>query len=381
MARFLFISAESIDDRMPTRVTSIAQALARKGDCIILYASAGQYTLGRPAKCFLRNLLPHVDLSGGVIWVSPPTLRLATALGALKVTQSLFNTVSAILFMLLTLAWVRVDAIYCSTAQTQGLLGSVLNAISRKSLVVDYGDPSFARDSGSVRRFGSILEIFSMARCDAVISADPVISEYIQQNNGRTPTFIPNGFDPSLFSPRLPRQPRKKRNLVTFVGKIDTSVYRLDILLNASRRVIAEVPDAKFRFVGVGPDLVKLKKLVEGLRIETSVKFVGSVPHENIAAWMRESKACIHLTNDTCLGQKVMEYMASGSPAILASPWWRKYKVLLKNGYNCVLVPLDAVMVATAILKVMRNERFAARLSINGFNTARRHTWDNIRLG
>jgi phenylacetate-CoA ligase len=224
------------------------------------------------------------------------------------------------------------------------------------------------------------MENLSLRECDLVISSDPVISNYIERRTGKSSFFLPNGYDPLFSQVRFHegRPLAERRNIIIFVGKIDLSVYRLDILLVAAREVVDRIPDAIFRFVGAGRDLARLKRLAGELGVERAIDFVGSVPHENVASLLRESKVCIHLTNDTCLGQKVMEYMASGKPVVIASPWWRKYKVLLKNGYNCVLVPLDAGMVATAILKVMRNQRLAARLSINAFNTARRHTWDNV---
>jgi glycosyltransferase involved in cell wall biosynthesis len=279
----------------------------------------------------------------------------------------------------LGLRGLRIDAVYSSTAQSQGLIASILSAIWHVPLIVDYGDPSFVRDAGLVRKIGTLLENISLNRSDAVISSDPVISRYAYSICGKTPILLPNGYDQDLFpSTTCHSQRSSSDRFVTFVGKIDTSVYRLDVLLLASKRVIDAIPETRFRLIGSGPGIAKLRHLASELGVQRSIDFVGPIPHNEVASWICESEVCVHMTNDTCLGMKVMEYMASGKPIVIAAPWWDKYDSVINSGLNCITVPLDPGALATAILRVMQDREYATYLGRNAQETASNRSWDEI---
>lgn len=380
MVSLLFISAElSPDDPKPTRVSSISRILAARGHRIFLLCNAGRLVSRSGFGSFLENVIPKVILRGRVVWMFPPALRLPTARGAVKILCSVWNIVSSLLFatMLLALGALRVQAIYSSTPQSQGFIASVVSAFWRIPLIVGYIDPSFARDTGATRKFGSFLESISLSSSDAVISSDPVISQYVYSRCGKKPTLLPNGYDSDLFEP-APSPSRSAARPIIFVGKMDTSVYRLDVLLLACKQVLEVIPEVRLRLIGGGPDIAKLKKLAFDLRLEGSVDYVGFVPHADVASWIRDSEVCVHVTNDTCLGLKVMEYMASGKPIVIAAPWWDKYESVIKSGYNCITVPLEPAALATAILKVMRNRDYAEQLGRNAHETASLYSWNDV---
>jgi len=380
MVSLLFISAElSSDDPKPTRVSSISRILAARGHRIFLLCNAGRSLSRSDFGSFLENLAPKVVQRGRVVWIFPSALRLPRARGAVKILCSVWNIASSLLFatMLLALGTLRVEAVYSSTPQSQGFIASVVSAFRRIPLIVGYIDPSFARDTGATRKFGSFLESISLSSSDAVISSDPVISQYVYSRCGKRPVLLPNGYDPDLFKP-APSPSRSAGRLIAFVGKMDTSVYRLDVLLLACKEVIEVVPEARFVLIGDGPDIAMLKKLAFDLRVEESVDFVGFVPHADVATWIRNAEVCVHVTNDTCLGLKVMEYMASGRPVVIAAPWWDKYESVIRSGYNCVTVPLEPAALAMAIIEVMRNPEHAQQLSRNARETASLYSWNDV---
>lgn len=361
---------------MPTRVSRIARILGRRGHRIFLLCNAGHAT----GSC-VDSLFPDLIVREGVTWIFPPALRFSSVGVFLKVVQSFWNAVSSCIsaMVFLGLRGLRIDAVYSSTAQSQGLIASVLSAIWHVPLIVDYGDPSFVRDAGLVRKISLLLENISLNRSDAVISSDPVISKYAYSICGKTPILLPNGYDKDLFpSTTCHSQPSSSDRFVTFVGKIDTSVYRLDILLLASKRIIDAIPETRFRLIGNGPDIAKLQHLALELGVQRSIDFVGPIPHNEVASWIYESDVCVHMTNDTCLGMKVMEYMASAKPIVIAAPWWDKYDSVINSGHNCIAVPLEPEALAAAILRVMQDREYATYLGRNAHQTARHYSWDNI---
>jgi glycosyltransferase involved in cell wall biosynthesis len=317
----------------------------------------------------------------GVTWLFPPMLRTRAARGFTKALEGLLAIVTALIFgSILLLPHERsLQIIYSSTAQSQGLIGTFLKAVLHRPLVVDYGDPSFVRDTGIVRRVEKVFERISISRSDLVVSVDPVIAEYVLQEYRKKAIFLPNGYDANLFrrNPPHERSPSAVR-IITFVGKMDLSIYRLDILLNAFRFLIEDLPTARLRIVGNGPDIAYLKSLARQLHVNGSVEFLGFVPHGDVPRWLRQSDVCVHITNDMCTGIKVSEYMAAGRPVIIAAPWWNRYSQFLKNRVNCVMVPLVAEDLATAIADLLTNPRMAEDLATNGFVTVSPWTWETV---
>jgi glycosyltransferase involved in cell wall biosynthesis len=156
------------------------------------------------------------------------------------------------------------------------------------------------------------------------------------------------------------------------------SVYRLDILLDASKLVIDAVPEARFRLIGAGPDIGKIRQMALNLGVNQSIELFGFIPHTEVAARICESEVCVQMTNDTCLGMKVMEYMASRKPIVMAASWWDEYESVIKSGYNCITVPVDPGALATAVVEVMQDRDYAAKLGNNAYETARHYSWNNV---
>jgi hypothetical protein len=75
---------------------------------------------------------------------------------------------------------------------------------------------------------------------------------------------------------------------------------------------------------------------------------------------------------------KVTEYMAAKRPVVIAAPWWNRYGQFLENRVNCVMVPLVAEELASAIVSLLANPLVADRLATNAFMTASPWTWEAV---
>jgi glycosyltransferase involved in cell wall biosynthesis len=382
MVRILMISAEfSPNPPAPTRVSTLAKIFARRGHSVFLLSNSGRLARGRAISSLLKNLLPAKAEIDGVTWFFPPALRTNSAKGLPNAAEGLVSMASTLMFGLLFLLCegMRPDIIYSSTAQSQGLIGSFLMTVLGRPLVVNYGDPAFVRDTGIVRKIERFFEIVTFSKADLVFATDPVIVEFVRQEFGKKAIFLPNGYDADLFqNPSNNRRTRSGFKMIVFVGKIDLSIYRLDVLLKALRLVTDRLPDVRLRVIGSGPDRVRLKSLASQLAIEKFVDFAGPAPHEAVPQQLADSYVCVHITNDMCTGIKVTEYMAAKRPVIIAAPWWKRYNQFLENGVNCIMVPLAAEDLAAAIHRLLTNPRIAEGLATNGFMTASSWTWETV---
>jgi glycosyltransferase involved in cell wall biosynthesis len=383
MVHILMISAEySPDPPTLTRVSVLATYFAVQGHEVILLSNSGRLAKGNALSVLLRNLVPLRAEVGGVNWFFPPVLRTGLRRGSLKVVEGLLATLSTLAFgAILLLSYGRAtEVVYASTAQTQGFIGSFLTTALRKPLVVNYGDPAFVRDTGLVRAFERVFEIITLSKSDHVFADDPVKVEFVKREYGKSVMFLPSGYDPKLFRNAKDYEGNKSgKKIVVFVGKLDLSIYRLDVLLNALSLLRDKVGiSVELRLIGEGPDMTRLKSLAADLGVRRSVQFLGAVPHADVPGWLSTSDICVQITNDMCAGIKVAEYMAAKRPVIIAAPWWNKYRRFLRNGVNCAMVPLDAERLANAMTHLLKHPRVAKRIAANGFKTIRPWTWDAI---
>jgi len=383
MVHILMISAEYSPHQLtPTRVSTLARVFARQRHRVILMSNSGRVMKGSVISLILKNLVPMKTEVDGVTWIFPPAFRSRSARGFLKAVEGLLSIASTLIFgAIFLLPYGRsLDVIYSSTAQSQGLIGSFLRVLLHRPLVVNYGDPAFARDTSLVKRIDRLLETITISKSDLVFAVDPVIGEYVLTKYGKAPIFLPNGYDAELFGgTRDYAATQSGHKTITFVGKMDLSIYPLEILLDALRLLRNKVPTSVvLRLIGSGPDIAHLKSKATQLGVQRFVEFVGLVHHDDVPRWLAESDICVHITNDMCTGIKVAEYMAAKKPVVISAPWWNRYSDFLENGVNCVMVPLHAQELAAAIADLLSNPLTAERMAKNGFATAAAWTWDTI---
>lgn len=382
MVHILMISEEfSPYQPTPTRVSTLARMIARLGHRVILLSNSGRLVEAGPLSSLLKNLMPTETCVERVTWIFPPVFRTGSARGLVRAVEGLLSVASTLVFgvLLLLPRASRVEVVYSSTAQSQGFMASLLKSFLRLPLIVNYGDPAFVRDTGMVRVVEQLFEKVTLSKANLVVATDPVVARFVSEKYGRTAILLPNGYDADLFRATAhPAAVSSSCKIITFVGKMDLSIYRLDVLLNAMVFLKDRFPTVRLRLIGYGPDMTRLKSHVRRLGLQKNLEFVGLVPHHDVPRWLAESDVCVHITNDMCTGVKVSEYMAAKKPVVIAAPWWNRYPEFLENGVNCIMVPLVPEEVASAFAELLMSPSTADRIAENGFKTVLPWTWEAI---
>ena len=85
-------------------------------------------------------------------------------------------------------------------------------------------------------------------------------------------------------------------------------------------RAIAElkktVPDIRCIIIGDGPERKKLELQTTNYELQTNVRFLGSVPYENIAAYMAEAAVFARPSRSEGLGISFLDALAAGVPIV-----------------------------------------------------------------
>jgi glycosyltransferase involved in cell wall biosynthesis len=141
----------------------------------------------------------------------------------------------------------------------------------------------------------------------------------------------PFGVDASRFRPTtLPAAPT-----VLYVGRLEPQKRAAD-LVAAFASVVGALPDAQLLIAGDGSEREYLELLSGQLGIASSVTFLGSVPHDEVADVLaRGSLLCLPSVGEP-FGMVVLEAMASGRAVVAVDAGGPGY--LLRHGEGSVLV-------------------------------------------
>ena len=153
--------------------------------------------------------------------------------------------------------------------------------------------------------------------------------------------------------------PDTRTHRIVFVGRLEVRKGVIE-LARAVRRVLAEVPQARFRFVGrsvprpgSGEDLQTLLERILGADAEC-VEFTGGVPYERIPALLADADVAIFPSYWEAFGYVCLEAMAAARGVIGSSAGGMAE--IIEDGRTGLLVPpRNPKAVAGAIVALLRN--------------------------
>jgi phosphatidyl-myo-inositol dimannoside synthase len=162
--------------------------------------------------------------------------------------------------------------------------------------------------------------------------------------------------------PRAPsNQPREK--LVLFVGRNDEMVAKgQDVLIAAWPGVVAAVPDATLCFVGGGERLERLRALAAASPAASSIKVLGQLTDDEIAALQRRARLFAMLSHVEGFGLVFAEAMSEGLP-VLSANQDASTEVNLDSETGYAVDRADTGQIVRRIADVLRDDRLFEALS------------------
>ena len=209
-------------------------------------------------------------------------------------------------------------------------------------------------------RLAATLEREVFAGTDRILAVSETLAGLLQASGVERARIdvVANAIDPDLF--HAPREIAQDVFTVGFAGSLKPW-HGIDVLVEAFRRALAEVPELRLEIIGDGP----ARKTLDDARLPAGVMTCrGQLTHaETVRAMARwdVGAAPFHALRDFYFSPlKLVEYMAAGvCPVASDLPELRS---LLADGQRGVLVePGNAAALAHAFVELARNrERTAA---------------------
>jgi glycosyltransferase involved in cell wall biosynthesis len=221
------------------------------------------------------------------------------------------------------------------------------------------------------------FERLAINKADAVIAVSAAIED-IAQNKGvkkeRIYT-IPNGIDLEEFD-RTHSTLKLGSPSLLFVGRL-VKAKNVKTLIRSVVLVKEEIPDIHLYIAGDGPQMSKLRILVEELGLEKNITFLGYIFGDEKNQYYRSIDICIVPSTFESFSLVALEAMAAGKPVIASNVGG--LPGLVEDGVTGYLFsPDDPRELADKIKQLIKNEPLQRKMGKSGREKAEHFNWSNI---
>jgi len=226
--------------------------------------------------------------------------------------------------------------------------------------------------------FAQIQESVIRAAAAFYVCSGGVLEVIAGRGFGGRIDVVPLGLDPEAFEYRRHAGSIGARGLTAgFVGR----VAREKGVLTLVRAAALAGPRVRVVFVGPGPDVARARALARKLDVEDRVEFTGGIPHERVAARMRDFDVLVvpSLTTHRWkeqFGRVITEAMSLGVP-VIGSDSGSIPEVIGDAGL--IFPEDDEKRLAALLLRLLDDPKQLAEMSVLGRDRVmRRYTWARV---
>ncbi len=170
--------------------------------------------------------------------------------------------------------------------------------------------------------------------------------------------------------------PSKKADLILFIGRL-TPAKQVADAIRAFKLIVNILPGYRLLIIGKGDQKYtqELKSLTHKLKLQQSVKFTGFIT-ENLKVSLLK-KAKIVMIPSLREGWNLVATEANATGAVPIAYNVPGLRDSIQNGKTGILVNKDPQSLAQAAIDLLKNENLRQKLAKNGYQYARKFSWDN----
>lgn len=293
----------------------------------------------------------------------------------------LYHLLATVLWGIYLVRKERIDTIH-SWHPLAGFAAVIIGRLTGRRVFADFTDlySDLARyDSPLLVPFFEFVErkTWALASKVVVVSEEMrriVVERGIQEGKVHV---IPDGGDPKTFNPGVSGDRVKERyqlegcRICIYHGDIKY-FDGVDILLEAFKRVVREVPEARLLILGGGGPYFErvIAPMATGSELKDRVIFTGWVDHSLVPEYIAASDVGVMplrgtLNNHLFYSFKLFEYWGVGKPVVASR--LRTISSVVKDGINGLVVELeDPRALADAIVSLLKDPERARAMGMRG---------------
>jgi glycosyltransferase involved in cell wall biosynthesis len=260
----------------------------------------------------------------------------------------------------------------CFSAKLFSILKRTPLVITWHEVWGDYWDEYLGR----MGVFGKGIERLTVRLPDKIIP----VSERVRRDllsmgvRGERMVVVPNGVDlekiDSVEAGELTYD-------LVYVGRLSEH-KRVDLLIEAVSLAREVMPDIRCGVIGDGPEMERLRRLVEDLQIEENVVFLGFLEtDEDLIAAMKSSRIFVLPSMREGFGISALEANACGLPVVTVRSEMNAASDLVEEGLNGLVVDPTPEDMAEAVLKLLKDDMYN-RLSEPSRRVAEKYDWSVV---
>ena len=240
------------------------------------------------------------------------------------------------------------------------------------------------QERGSPRRLLmalSYLERRNARHADLVLATSRYCQQAIERHYG-IPTdkirIVPEGIDLSRWNKLAKETPRQRDGRTILCVARQYPRKRIDDLMRSLVRVRSVVPEVRTIIVGAGPEHKRLRKLKRELGLSDIVDMCGELSSDDeVARFYRQADIFCLPSVQEGFGIVFLEAMANSLP-IVATTATAIPEVVPDGQAGLLVPPRDESALATALIRLLRNEQERKRLGQFGRLHVRQYDWPNV---
>lgn len=220
------------------------------------------------------------------------------------------------------------------------------------------GDPFQNNKNQSLK---SVLSRLSFTKADYFVFQTEGARSYYSKRVQNSSVIIPNPVVPLV---RTSTRMGNIESRIVNVARLDIKQKRQDLLIEAFNKISRQFPEFVLELYGDGPDKEKLGQLAAS---NSNIRFMGKTTDVVTAL---QNATCTVLSSDfEGVPNALLESMSLGVPSISTDCSPGGAAMLIKNGYNGLLIPRgNAELLAEAISYVILNQAEAEKMGLNSQN-------------
>jgi glycosyltransferase involved in cell wall biosynthesis len=241
-----------------------------------------------------------------------------------------------------------------------------MHEITPEFYVSKYG---IAQDSWIVR-FLQFQEKISFNFADHVLTINAPIQD-LMVNRGlplAKSTVIMNAADEARFASSvcLPANEGNSDVFAMMYHGTLTSIYGLDIAIEAFHIAQQDMPGAELWILGPGPERAALGELAQKHGLTSKVKLIGQVPPDEIPAWLKKcTVGVLPIRRDVFLDfafpNKLPEFIITGKPVLMSR--LKAIQHYFSDEALAYFEPNNAADLANQMVRLYRDRSLGARLA------------------
>ena len=146
----------------------------------------------------------------------------------------------------------------------------------------------------------------------------------------------------------------------------------MGVVIEAFKKVVQALPDAKMVVVGDGVDRIRLEKVVSGLGLDKSIKFLGRVLPPDLYELYKVGDVFATASEIETQGIVLIEAAATGLPLVAVNAG-AVAEVCLNNRNGFLCEPEDVNAIAKALIKILSDKKIREEFSKASLEIAGEH--------